>query len=75
MLCLIMCEYYDYCEHDTVLVHNKNCIRKSAIIKAIDTLVLKKCSCVFMCLSRVSSVLGLGQHTKQHNLVIFSTDT
>ncbi len=72
MFCLIMCKYY---EHDTVLVHNKNSVRKSVVIKTVDTLVPKKCLCMFMCLSRVSSVLGLGQHTKQHNLVIVSTDT
>ncbi len=72
MFCLIMCEDY---EHDTVMEHNKNFIRKSVVIKTVDILVLKKCSCMFMCLSRVSSVLGLGQHTKQHNLVIVSTDT
>ncbi len=46
MFCLIMCKYY---EHDTVLVHNKNLVRKSVVIKTVDTLVLKSahvCLCV-----------------------------
>lgn len=39
MFCLIMCEY---CEHDTMLVHNKNCIRKSVVIKTVDGFVPKE---------------------------------